>query len=380
MSTSIRLGRLRGILVSVHVTFLPVLIGAAWLGMARYGGFSGAVFGALAVSLLFGCVLLHEMAHSFQARARGASVQEIVLLPIGGLTSLDQIVIEPQDEIRIALAGPLANLALGFLFGAVVYSAALTNGQSARVLAWQSLQQPSVLGLVTYLAIANLILALFNLLPALPLDGGRALRAILSERMSVVDATHRAAIAGRSLGAGMAAVGFAILALGIVPYGLALIMVAAALYGGATYEDRATRRHGLLDAWTVGQVFKPAAATVSPHDPLHVALEGVAKGMVVPVVVMIGEQSRLIGLVTAHELRQMARNEGLSIAHVMRTHFPSVQPSDPLWLAYEKLQQSRLYAVPVVSRDDLCGLISLGDIRRALRTSHQTSTGRGAAL
>jgi Zn-dependent protease len=371
MSGSIRLGRLRGIVVSVHATFLPVLIGAAWLGTVRYGGFSGAAFGALAVLLLFVCVLLHEMAHSFQARARGIDVQEIVLLPFGGLTSLDLLAIEPADEIRIALAGPLANLGLGLLFGAIIYGAAIANGQSIRMLAWQSLQQPSILGLTIYLAIANLILALFNLLPALPLDGGRTLRAILSARMSVVAATHRAAIAGRSLGAGMAAVGFTILALGVVPYGLALIMVAAALYGGATYEDRVTRRHVLLDAWTVGQVFKPAAVTVSPHDPLHVALEGVAKAMVVPVVVMIGEQSRLIGLVTAQELRQMARNEGLSIAHVMRTHFPSVQPSDSLWLAYEKLQQSRLYALPVVSRDDLCGLISLGDIRRALRTNRQ---------
>jgi Zn-dependent protease len=371
MSGSIRLGRLRGIIVSVHVTFLPVLIGAAWLGMARYGGASGATFGALAVLLLFACVLLHEMAHSFQARARGIGVQEIVLLPIGGLTNLDLLAVEPEDEIRIALAGPLANLGLGLLFGMIICGTAIANGQSIRMLALQSLQQPTVLGLTIYLAIANLVLALFNLLPALPLDGGRALRAILSSRMSVEAATHRAALAGRSFGAGMAAVGFMILAIGVVPYGLALIMVAAALYGGATYEDRVTRRHVLLDAWTVGQVFKPAPQTVSPHDPLNMALDGVAKGLVVPVVVTIGEHTRLIGLVTAHELRNMARTDNLSIAHVMRTHFPSVHPSDPLWLAYEKLQQSRLFAVPVVSKDDLCGLISLADIRRALRTNRQ---------
>jgi Zn-dependent protease len=371
MSGSIRLGRLRGIVVSVHVTFLPVLIGAAWLGMARYGGASGATFGALAVLLLFACVLLHEMAHSFQARARGIGVQEIVLLPIGGLTNLDLLAVEPEDEIRIALAGPLANLGLGLLFGMIICGTAIANGQSIRMLALQSLQQPTVLGLIIYLAIANLVLALFNLLPALPLDGGRALRAILSSRMSVEAATHRAALAGRSFGAGMAAVGFMILAIGVVPYGLALIMVAAALYGGATYEDRVTRRHVLLDAWTVGQVFKPAPQTVSPHDPLNMALDGVAKGLVVPVVVTIGEHTRLIGLVTAHELRNMARTDNLSIAHVMRTHFPSVHPSDPLWLAYEKLQQSRLFAVPVVSKDDLCGLISLADIRRALRTNRQ---------
>jgi Zn-dependent protease len=371
MSSTIRLGRLHGIVVNVHVTFLPVLIGAAWLGWARYGGFQGAAFGALAVLLLFTCVLLHEMAHSFQARVRGIGVQEIVLLPFGGLTNLDLLAIEPEDEIGIALAGPLANLGLGLLFGLIASGAAIADGQNIRMLTWQSLQQPTVLGLTIYLAIANLVLALFNLLPALPLDGGRVLRALLSSRMSVMAATHRAAIAGRSFGAGIAAVGFMILALGVVPYGLALIMVAAALYGGATYEDRVTRRQVLLEAWTVGQVFKPAAQTVSPHDPLHAALDGVSKGLVVPVVVMIGEHARLIGLVTAHELRNMTRADHLSVAHVMRTQFPSVRPSDPLWLAYEKLQQSHLFAVPVVSQDDLCGLISLADIRHALRTHRQ---------
>src|SRR5512142_913682 len=112
MPGSIRLGRLGKTDIGVHVTFVPILIGAAWFGAVQYGGMSGAAFGLLLVLLLFACVLLHEIAHSVQANACGIDVQYIVLLPTGGLASLDVTALNISDEKRIALAGPLANLGL----------------------------------------------------------------------------------------------------------------------------------------------------------------------------------------------------------------------------------------------------------------------------
>ncbi len=369
MPGSIRLGHFGDIYIDIHVTFLPVLAWAAWLGAVQYGGVAGATFGILAVLLLFACVLLHEIAHSVQANACGVGVQYIVLLPIGGLASLDTASIKPRDEARIALVGPLMNLGLGLLLGAFVLGAAASNSEDVIALAYRSFQQPSVLGLLTYLSMANLLLAIFNLLPAFPLDGGRALRAALSLRMPYEVATHRAAVAGRSFSIALAGIGVVLVALGGPTGGLSLIVVAMVLYGGATYEDRITRQHAALHAWTVGQVVQAAAQTVSPSEPLSVALNSVAKGRVVPVVV--GDQARLIGLVTANELRSLPTSGafgGISIAHVMRTRFPSVRASDPLWVAYEKLQRSHLFAIPVVNRNNLCGLVSLSDIRRALRS------------
>jgi Zn-dependent protease len=371
MSGSIRLGRLGDTAIGIHVTFLPVLVWAAWLGMIQYGGADGALFGILAVILLFGCVLLHEIAHCAQASACGISVHYIVLLPIGGLASLDTAAIKPRDEARIALVGPLANLALGVLLGGIVLGTAHSASRDILAMAFESLRQPSMLGLLTYLAMANLTLAIFNLLPAFPLDGGRALRAALSNRMTFETATHNAAVAGCAFSVALAVTGVIVGSRLSLSGGMSLVAVAAILYGGAVYEDRMVRRHAALESWTVGQVVQAAAQTVSPSDRLAVALNTLAQGRVVPVVV--GEKSRLVGLVTASELRELTDDHAalhdMSVAHVMRTRFPSVRTSDPLWVAYEKLQRSRLFAIPVVNRNNLCGLVSLSDIRRALRSS-----------
>ncbi len=366
---SIRVGHLGQTAVGIHVTFLPVLVWAAWLGAIQYGGVDGGVFGALAVLLLFGCVLLHEIAHSLQAAACGVGVQYIVLLPLGGLASLDTAAIKPRDEARIALVGPLTNLALGVLLGLSVLVTSLLRSEDLMTLALRSLQRPSLLGLLTYLSMANLLLAIFNLLPAFPLDGGRALRAALSRRMPFEVATHRAAMAGQYFGVTLAVLGVLVGALVGPMGGLSLIVVAMVLYAGATYEDRMTRRHAALHAWTVGEVVQDAVQTVAPSDPLRVALDSLAKGQVVPVVV--GEQARLVGLLTASELRRLTENavfQDISIAHVMRTRYPSVRISDPLWVAYEKLQRSNLFAIPVVNLNNLCGLVSLAEIRRVLRS------------
>jgi Zn-dependent protease/predicted transcriptional regulator len=370
MPGSIRIGRLGGTDIGVHVTFLPVLVWAAWIGTVQYGGLWGATFGVLAVVMLFGCVFLHEVAHSLQANARGVGVQYIVLLPLGGLANLQTGSIKPRDEIAIALAGPLANLLLGLLFGALSFGVAMISSVDLKPLIFQSLREPSMLGLMAYLSLANLILAAFNVLPAFPLDGGRALRALLSTRMPYEAATHRAAIIGRAFGAGLAAIGIGIAALGSISSGLALIIAAAVLYGGATYEDRMVLHHATLNHVTVEQVLRPIELTVRPDEPLSVALESLAKGQVVPVV--IGERSRLIGLVTTSDLSGLSRNGALSslnIAHVMRTRFPTVRATDPLWVAHRKLQHSRLFAIPVMDRDILRGWVTLSDIHQVLRKS-----------
>jgi len=371
MRGAIHLGRVGDTAIDVHVTFIPVLIWAAGLGYVQYGGVDGSVFGVTAIILLFGCVLLHEVAHTVYARSAGVAVDYIMLLPIGGLTSLDTFALKPSDEARIALLGPLANLILGALFGLGLLGASLAQHVDVTILSSRALQQPSLLGVLVYLTLANWMLALFNLLPAFPLDGGRALRALLSRRMSFEDATHRAAIAGRSISAGLASIGGVLLLLGEWYYGLALILVGLALYASATYEDRIVQQHTALNAWTVAEVLNAKALTLAPHEMLSMALDSLVRGQVVPVVVG-SDPLRIVGLLTANELRQAAHageTTQLSAAHVMRTRFPSVRSSDPLWVAYEKLLRSHLYGIPVVSQNVYSGLITLADIRRALKNS-----------
>src|SRR5258708_4387299 len=125
MRGAIHLGRVGETAIDVHVTFIPVLIWAACLGLVQYGGLNGAVFGVTAIILLFGCVLVHELAHTAYALSMGIIVDYIILLPIGGMTSLDTYAINPGDEARIALVGPLANLILSALLGGGLLSVAI---------------------------------------------------------------------------------------------------------------------------------------------------------------------------------------------------------------------------------------------------------------
>src|SRR5258706_736604 len=367
MRGTIRLGRLGKTNIDAHIAFVPVLVWAAWLGWVQYGGLGGALFGLIAIVLLFGCVLVHELAHTLYAGTYGIVVDYIVLLPIGGLTSLDTSSLKPHDEARIALVGPLANLALSVALGISLAGIALSHQTDLGTVAILGLQHPSALGVLAYLAAANLMLAMFNLLPAFPLDGGRALRALLSTRMPFDEATHRAAIAGRSFGAGLVAMGITLLLIGSVYYGTALLIVGVTLYAGATHEDRVVQRHTALNSWTVEHVLHAAPFTAAPNQSLASALSSVARGHVVPVV-MENDPLRIVGLLTTTELKHLNGTlSGLKVAHVMRTHFPSVRASDPLWVAYQKLLRSRLVAIPVVSQNIYSGLVTVSDIRWALK-------------
>jgi Zn-dependent protease len=368
MPFSIRVAQLGGTTVRLHLAFVLVLVWAAVLGVQQYGTAQGAAFNTLLVLFLFVCVLIHELAHFVFAARVGIEASEVTLLPFGGAITLDTSGIAPKDEIRIVLAGPAANIVLTVFFSLLVVL--LLHPISERALI-DAITRPSLPGLLCYVAAANFLLGLFNLTPALPLDGGRALRAYLSRRMTYSAATRIVAIFGRSNGAGTVAIGVSLMVVGMVSsmpisYGAALTFVGVLLYSDATREDRRVRQTAILYHQTVGEFVQPAAITVAPDDPLSVALPMVIRGHVVPVVL----DDRLVGVVT---LREMARiPPGARTAHVMRTRYPSVRPSDPLAAAYEKLRRSDLIALPVVAGGQLQGVILLKDILRALRDSAAT--------
>lgn len=190
MGWSITLGKIGGILIRVHLTFFLLL---AWIGTVLWlqKGPAAAIDGVAFVVLLFGCVVLHELGHAFTARRFGIRTRDIILLPIGGLASLDRMPDDPGQEILVALAGPAVNIVIaGLLFLALGAQLDPTNLESFGEGGWSFLAR---------LATVNLFLALFNLLPAFPMDGGRVLRALLGYRMSRAKATQIAARIGQGL-------------------------------------------------------------------------------------------------------------------------------------------------------------------------------------
>jgi len=178
MRGSIRLGRFFGVPVYIHLTFLLLLGVLGFFSFAR-AGLAAAVSTVAMISAVFACVVLHEFGHVLAARYFGIPTRDVTLLPIGGLARLARMPEKPSQELVVALAGPAVNLAIAAaLFPVFVLTAS-----------------PFVFQLLAI----NIVLLVFNLLPAFPMDGGRVLRALMAQRMSYVAATNLAATIGRGM-------------------------------------------------------------------------------------------------------------------------------------------------------------------------------------
>lgn len=221
---SLPIGRLFGIPLEVHWTFLALV--ALVVALGAPAGAAGVIAGLIWIGALFASVVVHELAHCLVARRRGGEVLGILLLPIGGLSRMARIPSDPRDESAVALAGPATSVALGLallLLGALAFGSAL----------WP----PSLVagGWAVRLGWLNLLLAAFNLVPALPMDGGRVLRAALARRMPRARATWIAATVAKVIAA-------ALVAAGVLVADLWLIVIGVFVYLGASGEQAQARR------------------------------------------------------------------------------------------------------------------------------------------
>lgn len=215
MNRALRLGRFAGIDVHLHWTFALLIGWVGYVSWQRTGTVAGAVDGVVLVLGLFLCVLLHEYGHALTARRFGIGTRRITLLPIGGVALLESIPKRPVEEIAIAFAGPAVNIVIAVL-----------------LYAWLSAGLPPGAGFVPIMLQANLALAIFNLIPAFPMDGGRVLRALIWTRAPIARATWIAAWVGRVI-----AVGFAIY--GVMGRNPIIVLIAAFVWFAAGAEARA---------------------------------------------------------------------------------------------------------------------------------------------
>ena len=212
-------GRVAGIDLRVHPTFL-LLIGLVLLGL-----FGPPLGGLLWVGMVFGSIVLHELGHALVARRRGMVVRDIVLLPIGGASEIDDLPDRHDDELAVAAAGPMVSVGLALLLAWLLW--VVTGSVGAPSLASGSV--------VERLLWTNVMLATFNLVPALPMDGGRILRALLARRVGFVTATRTASLVSRRIAVGMAVVGVL-----FMPW---LLLIAYFVYVTGRAEEAAALRH-----------------------------------------------------------------------------------------------------------------------------------------
>jgi Zn-dependent protease len=297
MSWSFRIGRIAGIDLKLHVTFALVLA----LGAAQWGaphGARGAAFGVLLVALLFVCVVLHELGHALMARRFGITTDAIILLPIGGVAQLARSPEQPRHELWIALAGPVVNLVIAGALLLATFPAGLAGlpEESLRAI----LSQPSPAALLLWLLGANVTMALFNLLPALPMDGGRILRAALAMRLGAARATPLAATIAQILAMGLGA-------LALVNGHLMLALIAAFVFLGAGQERFAAHAQQTLSTLRVGDAYNRHALTLAPGDRLPRVVEYLLTTHQPEFAVMLGTQ--LLGVVTRGRVLEALQHE-----------------------------------------------------------------------
>jgi Zn-dependent protease len=294
---------------------------------------------------------MHELCHSLVAMRFGVKVREITLLPIGGVASMTKMPEKPLQELLMAVSGPLFNLAvvivmfypLKYLLGPQV----LFHPLSTRT--W-----PLTFAYVYWL---NLILAVFNMLPAFPMDGGRALRALLSTWLGFHKATKIAVTLGHIFSLIFAY-------LGIVRFNIILIVIAVFIYMAASNEEIQADVKETLKKYKVRDILPHEFLTVKTEDTLARVLELIFHSHQEDFPVMEGAD--MAGFLTRQDIMgsMHAYGPGKSVKDVMRTHHPKVRDTDSLIKAQNVMQEKSVRALPVMAGDKVVGVITLEDIGR----------------
>ncbi len=359
MNSSWKLLAVRGIDIRVHMTF-PLILAFAAVQYSAADGWRGALFGVIAVLLLFVLVTLHELGHSFAALHYGIPVRQIVLLPIGGLAQLERMPEKPSQELVVALAGPAVNVVLAVLMGLLAWALDIP------VLASFQTYTLTLTTFFSFLLVYNVMLALFNMLPAFPMDGGRVLRALLAMWLRYDRATAVAVNIGRLVAVllGLWAVATGALFTGLIAI---FIFVAGSQELAAIRWQSRLRRSGYGHA--VREVFSPMAGALGPYDSLRQALAERMRGWQsdFPVV----DDGRYIGFITEDGLLRAANLYGPD-ALVYAAMSPDVRPVSPhtdLLDVVSQMARLRVWALPVVEYGRLLGMITYRQIQEFIRTT-----------
>ncbi|MCZ7598298.1 MAG: site-2 protease family protein [Gammaproteobacteria bacterium] len=288
MKWSFSIGRIAGIDVRVHLTFLLLL---AWFAIWNWqaSGDTGQVMSAMIFILaLFACVVMHEFGHALVARRFGVATRSITLLPIGGVASMERMPENPLHEIAVAIAGPMVNFAIALVIYLLMPADSIVAMPQAGPDVDGSAELPGGTSLAGQLLFINLVLGVFNLLPAFPMDGGRVLRALLSLFMPSLRATRLAA----SIGQGLA------LALGLLgllgnPF---LILIAVFVWIGAAGEAGYAEMKSAISSVPVTRAMLTEYETVHEYDSLGHVADLTLKGSQKDFPVVRGDE--VIGVVT----------------------------------------------------------------------------------
>jgi len=347
MKFSLYLGKYKGIKVFIHWTFSILLL---WIIISNSR--SGVAIGDTGWSLLFilaifFCVILHEFGHALTAQKYGIKTKDIILLPIGGLARLEKIPEDPRQELHVALAGPLVNVVIFFLLSIVVY----LRGFNVELVEDTHVDGSTIL---LFLASANLFLAVFNLLPAFPMDGGRVLRALLSLRMPRVKATQIAGSIGQFMG-------IAFIFIGLF-YNPILVLIGIFIFLGAQAEITHTTQTSILKGYSVQDVLMRKFPIIAFDAPLSKAIEKLLDGQSTHFVVV--KDDAPIGTISREEIMKGLKegNEDTPVADVANLSPLKLEVYQPLEDAFKIMSTENKKVALIYEENLFLGMIDQENI------------------
>jgi Zn-dependent protease/predicted transcriptional regulator len=347
VSWSFHIGTIAGIRLELHVTFLLFVAWVAFSQGITSGDPSRALNAVLLMLLVFACVVLHELGHALAARRYGIRTRDIVLLPIGGVARLERMPERPSQEIVVAVAGPLVNVVIAT---GLVFLLKLLR----RPIGFESFDT----GMLETLLSVNVLMVLFNSIPAFPMDGGRVLRALLALRLPYVRATRIAAAVGQTFALLFGVVGFF--------YNPMLLFIALFVFLAASEERALVQTRASMSGLPARAAMITDYQTLSSDDTLQRAVDLLMSGSQQDFPVIEGEAP--VGMLSRSDLLIALQRLGAQarVGEAIERNGPVADAGEPLEHAFQRMREHRHSALPVMSGDRLVGLLTLENVSEML--------------
>lgn len=347
MKWSLNLGRIAGIKILMHWTFLILIGWIVFSEMQRGSDLMATLLSVAFVLTIFLCVVLHELGHALMAKRYGVGTKMITLLPIGGVASLERIPENPKKELMIAIAGPAVNVVIAFVLWVVLPPLRELPDESF----FSRITPANFLYLLFFV---NMMLVVFNAIPAFPMDGGRVLRALLAFKLGRVRATQIAANLGQMLAIFFMFIGFF--------YNPFLILIGIFVFFGAWSENVVVQHIEFLRGHQVREGMMTNFVTLAPTETVRDALGKLLKGSEHDFVVE--QDGQVMGTLTRMQLIQAVKEEKVEspVAEIMTQEVKAFNVQDKLAEAYTELQKTKAPLFPVLENGRLAGVINSDNI------------------
>lgn len=366
---SISLGRFFGIKTTIHWTFWILIVWIVVTNLREGQGSAAIIWYILFVFSIFACVVLHELGHALAARRYGIQTRSITILPIGGVASLEKIPEDPAQELVVAIAGPMVNVVIALI---LFFFLSVTDGFA---ISTEEMVNIGPENFLVALFSVNILLVLFNLIPAFPMDGGRVFRALLAMRMDRVQATQWAVNVGNF---------FAII---FVFYGFSnnpfLIFIALFIFLSARSELEHVRSTQLLSGHTVRDILMKDFTILDGEEVLETAVQALLNGQEKRFLVSVDQQ--IIGCLEKNALIQglVVHGDAIPIQDIVQPGITWLPLDLSLEDARDQMAKSGCAIMPVGEPGQLEGVLDLDNLNEFLAVQaalHQRDTNNNPGI